>query len=36
MDEKQIVNWAKNPQFLFAPKKDCNLFVSLAQPDGRA
>ena len=27
--------FAKNPQYLFAPTEDCELFISLAQPDGR-
>ena len=27
--------FAENPQYLFAPNEDCELFVSLAQPDGR-
>jgi hypothetical protein len=27
--------FAENPQYLFATNQDCELFVSLAQPDGR-
>lgn len=35
-DPNDLKAWAKNPQILFAPKLDCDLFVSLDQPDGRA
>ena len=27
--------FATNPQFMFAPQEDCEVFISLAQPDGR-
>ena len=27
--------FAKNPQYLIAPERDCEMFVSLGQPDGR-
>ena len=33
--EAAMIRFAENPQFLFAPTRDCELFVSMAQPDGR-
>lgn len=27
--------FATNPQYMFAPEQDCEVFISLAQPDGR-
>lgn len=36
MSEENMLAWAKNPQFLFAPKQNTQVFISLAQIDGRA
>ena len=33
--EEANIRFALNPQYLFAPQDDCELFVSLAQDDGR-
>jgi hypothetical protein len=33
--EKAYTDFAKNPQFLFTSMKDCEVFVSLGQRDGR-
>ena len=35
MTEENLRRWAKNPMFLVSPRKPCEVFISLAQPDGR-
>jgi len=35
MSEENMIRWAKNPQFLFECFEVTEVFISLAQPDGR-